>query len=87
MLLSEIILTAILVKERNREALKEKYLRDTLMQIEKANDLEINEIIHALIRRYQKVYPGWEVVFLSLPKDDPAERKRILEHALHLDQQ
>ena len=51
-------------------------LTDVLRKIEQANDEEINEIIKAVIHRYQVCYPGWEVIFLSLPKCDGEERKK-----------
>ena len=51
-------------------------LTDVLRKIEQANDEEINAIIKAVIYRYQICYPGWEVLFLSLPKVDGEERER-----------
>ena len=51
-------------------------LADVLRKIEQANDEEINDIIEAVIHRYQICYPGWEVLFLSLPKYDGEERKK-----------
>ena len=52
-----------------------------LDQIETASDLEISEIIQAVIKRYHHVYPDWEISFLALPKD-PGERKSHLEAAV-----
>ena len=51
-------------------------LADVLRKIEQANDEEINDIIEAVIHRYQICYPGWEVLFLSVPKCDGEERKK-----------
>ena len=51
-------------------------LADVLRKIEQANDEEINDIIEAVIHRYQICYPGWEVLFLSMPKCDGEERKK-----------
>ena len=62
-------------------------LAGVLDRISHADDIEINEIIQAVIRRYQRVYPGWEVVFLALPKNDPEERKRLLESILAFEKQ
>lgn len=50
-----------------------------LSRIEKANDLEINEIINAVLRRYKVVYPEWDVVFLSLPSTDAKKRGELLD--------
>lgn len=55
-----------------------------LSRILSADDAEISEIITAVIRRYGIVYPETEVVFLSLPKYDVPERKRIIESALKM---
>ncbi|MBQ9148043.1 MAG: hypothetical protein IJX69_00570 [Oscillospiraceae bacterium] len=53
-------------------------LQEVLKQIENADDDAISQIIQAVIRRYKQVYPGWEVVFLSLPLDDAAQRRKQL---------
>ena len=57
-------------------------LRNVLRKIEGANDEEINEIISAVIHRYQICYPGWEILFLSLPKCDEKNRKKQTEEML-----
>ena len=55
---------------------------DSLLdKIETASDLEISQIIQAVIKRYHHVYPGWDVSFLALPKD-PGERKTHLQAAI-----
>ena len=56
-------------------------LDEVLIKIEQANDLEINEIIQSVIRRYNAVFPDWEIVFLSLPLQ-PQERKLLLEQTI-----
>ena len=40
----------------------------------------IEEVEHMLIRRWKQLYPEWEMVIISLPKNDAQMRKRILEH-------
>ena len=52
-----------------------------LAKIEHSNDLEVNEIIQAVIRRYKLVFPDWEVIFLSLPSQEK-ERKEVLEQTI-----
>lgn len=61
----------------------EKKLYHILAGIEQADDFEINEIINAVIRRYQAVFPDWEVMFLSLPKNDPEERRKALQSIIN----
>ena len=43
---------------------------------------ELDECIQALSQRYAQLHPGWEIAILTLPKDDPAERGRILARVL-----
>ena len=54
-------------------------LDDILESIEQADDLEINEIIQAVIRRYKAVFPGWEVIFLSLPLQSKEREQMIAQ--------
>lgn len=60
---------------------------ELIQRIEQADDILTGEIIQAVIRRHRRFYPDWELVVLSLPKKDVAERKRILESILKLEQQ
>lgn len=46
--------------------------------------MELSQIVFSVMRRYRELYPQEEIVFLSLPKDDPAERCRILEGTCRL---
>lgn len=64
--------------------LKKRTLHKLLAQIHCANDYEISQIISAIVRRYSVVYPDQEVLFLSLPINDIAEREQILTSALEL---
>ena len=41
-------------------------LEDVLYRIEYADSLEIDEMIDALQKRYNRLFPGWEVMFLSM---------------------
>lgn len=56
-------------------------LLNVLERIAQADDFEINEIIHAVIRRYKLVFPDWEVIFLSLPIQ-AEERKLLLDQTI-----
>ena len=55
--------------------------QDILARIEQADDLEISQIIQAVIRRYKTVFPDWEVIFLSLPLQ-PEAKAELLEEAI-----
>ena len=63
---------------------KKRKLHKLLSKIYRANDYEISQIISAIIRRYSVVYTDQEVLFLSLPVNDIAEREQILTSALEL---
>lgn len=56
---------------------KKRDLPYILNWIKTADDYEISQMILAIVKRYSKVYPDWEVMFLSLPKD-PEERREQL---------
>ena len=52
---------------------------DQLVQrITEADDIALSEIVQAVIKRYGMLHSDWEIMFLSLPKDDRQERNRIL---------
>ena len=56
-----------------------------IQTIEQADGELVDEIIQALQRRYQKLYPQWEVMFLSVPREDCEERRRILERIFQME--
>ena len=58
---------------------KKRALNRMLKKIERADDFEVSRMISTIIRRYARVYPDQEVMFLSLPKNDPEERGRTLD--------
>ena len=45
------------------------------------NEAQLQQAVFSVMERYQALFPGEEIVFLSLPRDDPAERRRIIEGA------
>ncbi len=51
---------------------------EILQGIELADDLFMNKILHSVIKRYSMVFPEWEVMFLTVPKE-PEVRARIIE--------
>ena len=54
---------------------------DVLKLIRLADDIELSKIILEVITRYGILHPDWEIVFLSLPKDEPEERERCIHAA------
>jgi hypothetical protein len=55
-----------------------KYILRTIYH---SDDNEIDAIIKAIINRYRTKHPDWEIIFLSIPKNDLTARKNQL-HAL-----
>ena len=53
-----------------------------LAYIRQAGSDQLNEIIQAVIHRYGQISPDWDVTFLSLPKNDPAQRQQMLRTIL-----
>ena len=51
-----------------------------------ADSSELNEIALAVLRRYDDLFAEEEVVFLSLPKHDREERKRIIQSILSVEE-
>jgi len=46
-------------------------LEELIHRIEYAEHEEIDPIINALQRRYRRLFPDWDVVFLSTPTGSP----------------
>ena len=51
-----------------------------------ADSRELSEIVRAVLGRYGELFVEEEVVFLSLPKGDLQERKRIIDAVLSLEE-
>ena len=51
-----------------------------------AGSRELGEIVRAVLERYGELFAEEEVVFLSLPKGDLQERKRIIDAVLSLEE-
>ncbi len=51
---------------------------EILQAIELTDDLFMNKILRSVIKRHSMVFPEWEVMFLSVPKE-PEVRARIIE--------
>ena len=57
-------------------------LNQVLTYIHQADDLQVNEIIQAIVSRYRDIYPDWDITFLSLPRNDPEERNNLIQYFL-----
>ena len=56
-------------------------ISDVFSYIAQADDGQLNEITSALTARYKVLFPDWEVVYLSLPLQDPGRREQLWELA------
>ena len=63
--------------------IKSKILR---YLIDSAGSLELSDIVMAVVHRYAELFEEEEVVFLSLPKRDMEERRRIIRTVLEMNQ-
>jgi len=59
-------------------------LREILTKISEADSYELSQIVKAVVQRYDVLFPGEEVHFLSLPANDRAEQASILRCAAAL---
>ena len=60
--------------------------KEMLTQIASAEAQELSKIVQAVLTRYGVLFPEEEVIFLSLPKYDQAERSAILHRVESLSQ-
>lgn len=57
-------------------------LSEVLQYIMKADVMEINDLMLSVLNRYRELFPGDEIIFLSLPYDEKnreVELERIIE--------
>ena len=45
---------------------------------------DMQDVLNAVAMRYQELFPAYSLLLLSLPRDDPAECKRVLTAAWDL---
>ena len=51
---------------------------DVLELIESAGTYEIDSVLWAAIQRKRELYPNWDFVFVSLPKENLQERVQLV---------
>ena len=59
-------------------------MEQILSDIQQADSAQLNDIILTVVARYRQLYPGWEVMFLSLPKDDADLRRKTVDRVCAL---
>lgn len=52
---------------------------ELIRQIKQAPVEEIGDILQAAMERYRVLFPEEEILYLSLPKNNPQERQRLLQ--------
>lgn len=62
-----------------KKILRKLHLNIASFIINHADSYELNEIVHIIIKRSTDAFPNCETAFVAVPKDNPEERKRILE--------
>lgn len=65
-----------------------KWLKRKLIHwlIGSAASIELSQVVQAVVHRYAELFAEEEVIFLSLPKHDFEERRRIIQGVLGMEQ-
>ncbi len=50
-----------------------------LREIEKMDSTELDAILHAAMERHRVLFPDWEIVYVSLPRNDLEMREKYLK--------
>lgn len=64
--------------------LDDRLLRGLLDGISEMGDAELGELIQAVIHRYNVLHREDTAVFLTLPKNDPEMRRKVIERAAEM---
>lgn len=59
-------------------------LQRMIKAMDAMDELQLDEIISAAAHRRNGMFPNNEYVVLSVPRDDPEERKRLLAYVIDL---
>ncbi len=52
-------------------------MQDILEEIEAFSEDELMELMRAIEKRYATVHPGWDVVYIALPKDAELRYRQV----------
>ena len=53
-----------------------------MQAIQNATSSDINDLLLALCQRHRELFPDWEVLYISCPKNNPQERQQTLEYII-----
>ena len=59
---------------------------EVIRAIEKVESENMQDILDAVEKRHRKLYPKWELVILSLPKDHREAWTELIEQAVILEE-
>lgn len=59
-------------------------LTELLNHIRQADSADLSTIVQRVIARYAELFPEDEVIFLSLPKNAPDERRETIKQFLRM---
>ena len=59
-------------------------LEDVMEYIKGMNAEEIDLTMHALMDRKREIYADWEMLYMAIPKKDPAERKQTILYIIEM---
>lgn len=51
--------------------------REALQYIQRADRIEIQELLDAAMERYRVLYPDWDIWYCAVEKKDKAARERL----------
>lgn len=49
---------------------------DLIKAIENAKEVEVYELLNAVLERYRELNPEWNIIYYAINKKDPKEYKR-----------
>ena len=59
-------------------------LKELCNSVSKMEYDDLMLVLDAVILRWRQLFADWEIVVASVPKNDPDERRRILEFAIKM---
>jgi len=53
-----------------------------MQAIQNATSSEINDLLMAICQRHRELFPDWEVLYITCPKNNAQERQQTLEYII-----